>query len=455
LHGVLRTTIGQYLPAKPSTNISECGCNELNLSLMRLSSTLILVLTLFALPLLAQQAPICGNEQIQLQERRTDIPAAPNPTVERANTPKYVNTVIHVIYFGETDSIPSEEIKSVLADLNGLFRAEDIDTSLINPVHRDKLMDTQIQFCLAETDPEGAPTTGITYTQTDVDGFPIQFSLGGISAETVKKEIFGGVDPWDVDRYFNIWIANVGDNGENFSYGIPRSEYFPLNGYVSASNIPGAIVDVDNFNAPPPIGTLKSLFAHECGHALGLLHTFHIEGIDTLEFCDGTDFMDDTPTSGITTSCTTTFDQNTCLDGPNDEPDNVTNFMNYACQLMFTPDQIATMHNNLAQAPSGLFSEAPCTIIASAEKTTPKPDIDFNIAPNPNDGHFTINFSDGLNQESTLRIYNATGQVLFEEPIRLQNETAFPINTGILEPGIYYLSIQTERGTASKRMVVQ
>ena len=400
------------------------------------------------------QDPICINDQVQLKERRAINSSFHVPELSENISTKYVNTVVHVIYFDDADSIPGERIETIIEGLNRLFRAEGIDTSFINPVHRNKLMDSQIQFCLAQAGPDGEPATGITHTQTDVDAFPIQYSLNGISAESVKKDVFGGVSPWDVDRYLNIWIAQVGINDENYSYGIPREEYFPLNAYTQANAIPGALIDIDNFNAPPPIGTLESLFAHECGHALGLLHTFHIQGIDTIEFCDGTDFMADTPTAWPTTDCDPSFGENTCTDSSNDEPDHVTNFMNYACQLMFTPDQIATMHNNLSLAPANYLVTLPVALLLPLKKKELENNFEFSIFPNPNDGIFMLKFPQPYFSKGTLSIYNSMGQIIFEKNIDLNHALSFPIQINGMKKGVYYLSVNTGQGIFSKKMVV-
>ena len=411
-----------------------------------------LLLILFA-QLSAQH--ICINDQVQLKERKVINSSFHVPEMSLSTTTKYINTIVHVIYFDDTDSIPSETIETIMEDLNRLFRAEGIDSSLIDPVHRDKLMDSQIQFCLAQTDPDGEPTTGITHTQTEANGFPIQYSINGITAEFVKKEAFGGVAPWDIDRYLNIWIAPIGVNGENYSYGIPREEYFPLNAYTPSNAIPGALIDMDNLKAPPPFGTLEGLFAHECGHALGLLHTFHIQGIDTIEFCNGTDFMDDTPTASLTTSCDPSIVENTCVDPSNDEPDHVSNFMNYGCQLMFTPDQIVAMHNNLSLAPSGILEGTPCSLISSLERNEEENHVGFDIFPNPNNGDFTLQFPQLYFSKGALLIYNSVGQVIYEENIDLHESLSFPIKINGLQKGIYYLGVHSSHGVFTKKMVVQ
>lgn len=424
---------------------------------MTLKCTLSISFLFLFFNLYAQQNHFCINDQIQLTKKREINSPHHNVGLPENVSTKYVNTVIHIIYNKDSDSIPSEDIEAIIENLNRLFRAEGIDTSFINPVHRDKLIDSQIQFCLAQTDPDGEPTTGINYKRTDVDGFPISFGIGFFSAELVKNEIFGGVAPWDIDNYFNIWIAQVGVNGENYSYGIPREEYFPLNAYVPSSAKPGALIDIDNLLAPPPFGTLEGLFAHECGHALGLLHTFHFtdDGTGTISFCDGSDFMDDTPQAVVTTNCDPSMVVNTCIDSLNDEPDNATNFMNNSCMLMFTPDQISAMHNNLSLAPSGLLENSICETISSVKKIELENNFEFNIYPNPNNGNFTVEFSHAHFSKGILSIHNSIGQVIFKKNIDSKKSLSFQINQNNLGKGIYYLSINSEQGIYSKKMVVR
>ena len=62
--------------------------------------------------------------------------------------------------------------------------------------------DVGIHFCLAEFDPDGNPSTGITRTQTD----EVSFSM---SDDKMKMTIEGGIDPWDTERYLNIWVCNL------------------------------------------------------------------------------------------------------------------------------------------------------------------------------------------------------------------------------------------------------
>ncbi len=112
-------------------------------------------------------------------------------------------------------------------------------------------------------------------------------------------------------------------------------------------------VGEDNINNRPNILT------HEIGHWLGLLHTwgdFTTSGScadPAPTYCDCDDFIDDTPNClGYNSlSCPSNL-PNSCIDPVNDEPDNIYNFMDYACEVMFTNDQktrmVQTVINGIA-----------------------------------------------------------------------------------------------------------
>ena len=60
---------------------------------------------------------------------------------------------------------------------------------------------TGISFFLANKDPNGNPTSGITRTQTNVLSFT--------EDDRVKYTKYGGIDAWRTDKYLNIWVCNL------------------------------------------------------------------------------------------------------------------------------------------------------------------------------------------------------------------------------------------------------
>ena len=79
-----------------------------------------------------------------------------------------IPVVIHVVYRNNTQNISDLQIQSQLDILNADFRLNNADTSLIPSPFKNLAADCQIEFCLAQTDPQGNPTSGITRTQTSV-----------------------------------------------------------------------------------------------------------------------------------------------------------------------------------------------------------------------------------------------------------------------------------------------
>lgn len=422
---------------------------------MHLKTILLGLTILFSVNLFSQLDHSCLNEQIQLKENKERQTVHNSHEFSKSISPKFINTVVHVVYSDDNDFIPVDSIEALIEDLNRLFRAEGIDTSFVYPVHRDKLMDSQIQFCLAKTDPDGMSTTGITYTKTDVVGFPSPLFGGSEFIEEVKFDSLGGKSAWNIDEYLNIWIAPMGEDYSNSNYAIPREEYFPLNAYVADSRIPGALIDMYNFRNPTLLyKPVENLLAHECGHALGLMHTFHSDDFSSEGQCKGSDFVGDTPTAKLTSICDPSIIENTCVDSLFDEPDHITNFMNYACNLMFTPDQITIMHNNLALAPTTLFDNSVCNTVSSVLDNEIENILDFTIFPNPNEGNFVVQFNQTHFSNPTFSLYNSMGQIIFEKSYSFKKQIDFQVNRNELEKGIYYLNVRSDNGYLSKKLVV-
>jgi hypothetical protein len=74
---------------------------------------------------------------------------------------------------------------------------------------------------------------------------------------------------------------------------------------------------------------------------------------------------------------------------------------------------------------------------------------DWSIYPNPNDGSFRLS---GLAQNTTLKIYNSLGEVVFKKEIR---EKSSLIQLNHLTTGIYFIEVISENNRSIKRMIVQ
>ena len=176
-----------------------------------------------------------------------------------------------------------------------------------------------MQFCLAQVDPNGNPTTGIVRVPTTVGPF--------IGNDAVKFTAQGGDDAWDRNKYLNVWVCNI-------------------MGYLGYSSFPGSPAELDGvvcyFGAfgtggvtLPPYHLGRTM-THEIGHWMNLYHIWGDDGTG----CIGSDQVDDTPNqAGYNFGCPT-FPKISCNNGPNGEM--FMNYMDYCndqCLLMFTEGQ--------------------------------------------------------------------------------------------------------------------
>lgn len=231
-----------------------------------------------------------------------------------------IPVVVHVVYNTTTQNISDAQIQSQINVLNQDFRKLNADAANTPSTFSSLVADCEINFCLANRDPNGNPTTGIIRRQTSVTSFAAD--------DKVKFTSQGGSDAWPTSQYLNIWVCNLG------------------NGLLGYAQFPGGAAATDgvviNFTAFGTMGTAQAPFnkgrtaTHEVGHWLNLRH---IWGDATC----GNDQVNDTPVHRTSNSgCPSHPKSNTC--GTSAEM--FMNYMDYtddACMYMFTEGQKARM----------------------------------------------------------------------------------------------------------------
>ncbi|MFN3406080.1 MAG: M43 family zinc metalloprotease [Cytophagaceae bacterium] len=250
------------------------------------------------------------------------------------------NNANHTIGGDNNNNITEEQILSQIQVLNEDYRKKPGSKGFnIHPAGAD----SQIEFCLADRDPDGNSTTGIVryyYNKT---------SWGITSSE---DRLLKSLSYWPSHQYLNIWVTRLSSGYLGYAQ-YPSGAGLPgLTGFDEGAETDGVVID---FRAFGTTGTAKAPYhygrtlTHEVGHWLGLRH---IWGDD---YC-GDDFVTDTPRQEkATTSSTCTSKYSSCGGGLS--LDMIENYMDYTgdvCMNIFTKGQKDRMRTALTTAPRRL-----------------------------------------------------------------------------------------------------
>ncbi len=254
-----------------------------------------------------------------------------NPSVSKfgGNTSVLSNTIItipvvvHVLYNMAAENVSDAQIDSQIAALNRDFRKQNSDTTSIPAPFKSMAGDAEIEFCLAQRDPFGNATIGITRTFTSETTFTTD--------NKIKYTAQGGKDAWSRDQYLNIWVGNLGSSLGGYAQypgGSPSSD--------------GVVINYIVFGMAPYVGSPYEkgrVGVHEVGHWLNLRHPW---GTSTC----GDDYVADTPQQeGANYFCPTYPKVSTCA-GNGANGDMYMNYMDYtfdACRTMFSAGQVQRM----------------------------------------------------------------------------------------------------------------
>jgi len=223
--------------------------------------------------------------------------------------------IFHVVYSTPSENISEEKILSQLDVLNEDFRKLNPNFYETLDVFKDRAADFEIEFCLAQTDPDGLPTSGINRAFTDSATFSI--------SNNMKFTALSGADAWPVNDYLNFWVCDL-------EPGLLGYAQFP--GLDEATD--GVVVDYIQVGRGFTNGITGRTATHEVGHWLNLRHIWG-DGD-----CTQDDLVEDTPPAESAHSgCS--LSANSCSAGES-EPDMVQNYMDYSddgCLTLFTEGQ--------------------------------------------------------------------------------------------------------------------
>lgn len=356
-----------------------------------------------------------------------------------------IPVVVHVIHnvksnvIGGLDNpnISDEQIHAQIAILNEDYRRK-VGTNGYN----NNLVgtDMNIEFYLANTDPDGNYTTGITrhYNAQNGWNFPIE------NTKIAK------IVQWDTNKYLNIYTL------------ITSNEFIGYASFPYDSNIDGlkaSIDDLNNFaefdgvlirynsfgNCCGNLYNLGRSATHEVGHWLGLLHP----NGDTV--C-GTDYCDDTPsiealnsTNDVsckekTSNCTGILTKN-----------QIENYMDYSpdrCMNMFTNDQKKRVRAVFEVSPKRK------ALLNSLVKVSDTPNLVITPLDNPISTICLVRVSFTGIQNLIFTLFDIQGRLVFETKIQNQVSGNFPLNIPVLINGFYILKVQSNEDIQTSKIEV-
>lgn len=353
-----------------------------------------------------------------------------------------IPVVFQIVYNTNNENLHDSLIHSQLRILNECFRRTNPDTNETRDIFKPRAADTRIEFFMATEDPDGNPTDGIVRTETSLATF--YSGANTLTLDAVKANARGGADPWDTDKYLNIWVCDLSFRGIPFLLGYA---YPPVNasGWNQNSFVGkerqgvvlhyGMVGENNPFDNAGQNSTGARTAVHEVGHYLGMRHVWG-DGQVGQNGCLLDDFIEDTPnTSTRNNSCN--HNRNTCTDPQNDLPDMIENYMDYTpgnCVNMFTNMQADLMRYNLINLRSGV-----------AEVFVPEPPIfpatRDELYPVPVEDMVTLelqNVADSI--QYTIEITNVLGQLIHEAPYTLDVEKT-EIDLSFLTSGMYYFRV--------------
>lgn len=336
-----------------------------------------------------------------------------------------VPVVFHIVYNTAAENVPDSFLLDAIQVMNQDFRKQNPDTANIPSIWKPLASDCEIEFCLAQQDPQGNPTNGITRTPTTTTQF--------MCNNHVMYSSMGGEDIWDRNRYFNIWVCKL-----NAFMIYCSTQYFN-----ATSSEDGAVIDYTILRRQSIGGywNQQKICSNAAAEYLNLYLFYRCQMT-----CADCDSVPDTPndSTGCLGSCTLTDACHPTVPGVM-----CSNFMssaNDSCRYFFTQGQKTRMRVCLNGPRASLLSSNVCLPVGINENYQLN---GIQIFSNPSNGNFTINSSEKI---SSIDIMNLTGEKIYSSFLYAYKSA---INLPNQSKGIYFIKINLDKGTVIKKLVIE
>lgn len=286
-----------------------------------------------------------SNPEFSLDELKSRFAGSQNTT--RSSGIITIPVVFHVIHngtpIGTAENVADAFIMAQLDQINDDFRRHNSDRQNTPAEFLGVAADMEIEFCLAQQDTAGYPTSGINRYNFGIAQYtPSEF-----------KNIVQRKTTWDRDRYLNIWIADI-DPYLGYAYlpgGDPVGDGLTLD-YTTV----GALYKPNPAGGAYAYGRTAT---HEIAHWLGLDHHWAVQWD-----CTADDGVGDTPKQQNYYLGSPSHPQSSCS-----SMDMFMNFLDYVddrSMNLYTQGQKNVMRGVLSSVRAGIQGSIAC------QASTPK-----------------------------------------------------------------------------------
>lgn len=378
-------------------------------------------------------------------------------TVEKERTIQYQEVVIpvvfHFLYTAEKDIVYEKEAYNQLQVLNNDFSeaGSSVNGKPIKPTnvayHKEgydrRKSNTGVSFCLAEGP---GKQLGIVKVPTKVSIWNPDHAM--------KSKRSGGSDPWDTEKYLNIWIAHLPDS---------VGGYAQMPGGLATTD--GIVIDYRFFGtyyyARKPYHLGRTL-SHLVGSYLGL-HELWDEDTPC-----GDDEVDDTPIHNAPNYGPVNVYQHisTCDGYPVEMTMNIMDATDDASVFMFTAGQKKRMQTMLSQGgPREKLSQGSSLCKKEEEvKKLAEPELaehnevrklNLQAYPNPTNNRFILALSPPAAGTCEIQIINFAGRLMSKQQLQLdEGHYQTEINTQSWPSGLYFVHCRMNGQTVSQTVSV-